>query len=670
MTRNSIHVEAGAPTQELTVHLEYTSDWEGVRFDFDYDLPENAQVYLQFPQAGVRLDATIEPQDVATIGLVKAEVVDEIPHGALAQWWIEVPDVSKVMIAKGKVNRVHLVVTELLGPNGPVSLRGIDRIDLVSSDPVSGISIYRVVYTDGDTFEFPVTNGRAIADVEVTANPDGTFTLRGTYSDTSEAFEVTLRDGVDGRGITVQQIDNADGTFTLIGTYDDEAASQAFNVTLRDGVDGRSIARVDNTNNGDGTFTLTGYYDDTPETVAFTLDLRNGIDGRVLDRVEVTDNGDGTYTLDGIFDDETPAFTVTVRDGANGVGLTGNAYLVSTVGLVSTYRVDKTDGGFIEYTVTNGANGRGIQSLVLVTTNGLEKTYRITFSDATTFNYVVTDGEDGRGIASVALVSTVGLAKTYRITFTDATTFQFTVNDGRGIASLVLHDEDPLERTKTYRITFNDGTTFDFVVTDGQDGGGGGTGSVGSTTRYLAADVTWTQAAAWSEGSAPTVLNKAEDRILSDVNGQVVVTTPPGSTSDIFYVGNVSSTNDGVGVGLITRRSNGTGVCTVFGAGGIATPSADENTSSGDSSRSYATHLRSAAEVARVRVACATVTAPSGQGWLRVTVVNDTDANVTTEAVAFSLTSGDVTAHGGSPANAPVAAGHTAVHATTHVHAA
>ena len=80
-----------------------------------------------------------------------------------------------------------------------------------------------------------------------------------------------------------------------------------------------------------------------------------------------------------------------------------------------------------------GAAGNGIASVTLVSTVGLVKTYRITFTDATTFDYTVTDGvvgTDGNGIASVTLVSTVGLVKTYRITFTDATTFDYTVSDG------------------------------------------------------------------------------------------------------------------------------------------------------------------------------------------------------------------------------------------------
>ena len=43
----------------------------------------------------------------------------------------------------------------------------------------------------------------------------------------------------------------------------------------------------------------------------------------------------------------------------------------------------------------NGTNGRGILSNILVSTVGLVKTYRITYTDATTFDYSITDGEKG-----------------------------------------------------------------------------------------------------------------------------------------------------------------------------------------------------------------------------------------------------------------------------------
>jgi hypothetical protein len=44
----------------------------------------------------------------------------------------------------------------------------------------------------------------------------------------------------------------------------------------------------------------------------------------------------------------------------------------------------------------DGEDGKGIQSITLLSTVGLVKTYRILFTDATTFDYTVTDGLDGK----------------------------------------------------------------------------------------------------------------------------------------------------------------------------------------------------------------------------------------------------------------------------------
>jgi len=43
----------------------------------------------------------------------------------------------------------------------------------------------------------------------------------------------------------------------------------------------------------------------------------------------------------------------------------------------------------------NGSNGRGISNLELLSTVGLVKTYRITYTDSTTFEYSVSDGQKG-----------------------------------------------------------------------------------------------------------------------------------------------------------------------------------------------------------------------------------------------------------------------------------
>ena len=47
------------------------------------------------------------------------------------------------------------------------------------------------------------------------------------------------------------------------------------------------------------------------------------------------------------------------------------------------------------YNYFKGADGNGIESITLISTVGLVKTYRITYTDATTFDYEVKDGDKG-----------------------------------------------------------------------------------------------------------------------------------------------------------------------------------------------------------------------------------------------------------------------------------
>lgn len=72
--------------------------------------------------------------------------------------------------------------------------------------------------------------------------------------------------------------------------------------------------------------------------------------------------------------------------------------------------------------------GDGITTIALISTVGLVKTYRITRQSGVQFNYTISDG---RGIVSVAKINTVGLVDTYRITFDTGAPFDYTVTNGR-----------------------------------------------------------------------------------------------------------------------------------------------------------------------------------------------------------------------------------------------
>ena len=67
-----------------------------------------------------------------------------------------------------------------------------------------------------------------------------------------------------------------------------------------------------------------------------------------------------------------------------------------------------------------GATGNGIKSIALLSTSGLVKTYRITMTDDTTFDFSVSDGEDGNGISGASFDAETNALT---ITFDDGSTF-------------------------------------------------------------------------------------------------------------------------------------------------------------------------------------------------------------------------------------------------------
>ena len=95
-------------------------------------------------------------------------------------------------------------------------------------------------------------------------------------------------------------------------------------------------------------------------------------------------------------------------EGADWNGI-DNIALINTVWLVKTYRITFTDASTFDYDVTdwtdwidwtngtnwtNGTDWNWIDNIALISTVGLVKTYRITYTDATTFDYTVTDWAD------------------------------------------------------------------------------------------------------------------------------------------------------------------------------------------------------------------------------------------------------------------------------------
>ena len=73
-----------------------------------------------------------------------------------------------------------------------------------------------------------------------------------------------------------------------------------------------------------------------------------------------------------------------------------------------------------DVTGKKGDTGNGIKSIELLSTSGLVKTYRITMTDDTTFDFSVSDGEDGNGISGASFDPQTNALT---ITFDDGSTF-------------------------------------------------------------------------------------------------------------------------------------------------------------------------------------------------------------------------------------------------------
>lgn len=161
---------------------------------------------------------------------------------------------------------------------------------------------YRITLADTTTFDFIVTNGKAISSVEQTSTNGLIRTYTIAFNDgTSQTFTVT-----DGRGIT------------SITQTAENGLSRTYTISMNDG---------------------------TSETFTIT-------DGRSITDIEKTSTNllTDTYTI--TFNDGTTS-TFTVKNG-NGIQSFAK---VSTDGLMDTYRIEYNDGTSDEFTVTNGAKG-------------------------------------------------------------------------------------------------------------------------------------------------------------------------------------------------------------------------------------------------------------------------------------------------------------------------
>ena len=183
-------------------------------------------------------------------------------------------------------------------------------------------------------------------------------------------------------------------------------------------------------------------------------------------------------------------------------GDTGNGIADAVLNADYTLTLTFTDG--TTYTTPSirgqkGDSGTGIASIDLISTVGLVKTYRITYTDGTTYDYQVTDGSQGtpgNGIVSISKTGTSGLIDIYTITFSDGTTTTFNVTNGQDGHSPVI------TASKSGKVTtiYSDGTSI-ATVNDGQDGQDGSDYILTNQDKQDIADIVIADLPTWTGGN-------------------------------------------------------------------------------------------------------------------------------------------------------------------------
>lgn len=263
------------------------------------------------------------------------------------------------------------------------------------------------------------------------------------------------------------------------------------------------------------------------------------------------------------------------EEGIDGNGIVG-IELISTVGLVKTYRITFTNGTYFDYeiedgssiasiaktatdvltdtytiTLTNGntttfqvTNGRGIVSVVKTGTDVLKDTYTITFNDGTTSAFEVMNG---KGITSIYKTGTSILTDTYTVLFNDGSTTTFEVVNGRGITKITYQSSSGL--VDTYKITYNDGTTSTFTVTNGQPC----THSWNGTTLTItSASGTSSANLKGEKGDAATI---AVGTVTTGAEGTNAIVTNVGTSKDAKFNFTIPRGNTGNGISKIELQS-------------------------------------------------------------------------------------------------------------------
>lgn len=543
-------------------------------------------IYTVKMQDGTTYDLTVNHGEKGDPGLSAYEVaVQETGYTGSAAEWIaslvgngvgldHIEKVPRKATDPETLDTYKMVYTdgttfEFTVKNGVDGI-GITKWEKTGTDPNDPlIDIYKVTYTDGSTTSFTVKNAKdAIGIKEITKSSNGledTYTIKLTDDSTYDMVITNGVDGIDGMSayelavsfgfqgneaewiaslagngiglLGIEKIDRPDGTPEYIDTYRmgfTDGSSYTFTVTngLK-GQDGVGVDSISKTKTeglvdtytiklSDGTETnleVTNGKDGEAGKSAYEIAVDNGFTGNPAEWVaSLAGKGVGLLGVqkvapDGSLPEHIDTYAMNFSDGSvytftveNGVGKDGLGVKAiektGTDGLVDTYTIILTDGGQIEYTVTNGARGNGITSIDKTATEGLVDTYTITYTDGFTSQFTVVNGEkgdegktayevavdngfkgneaewlaslrgeDGVGIEKIEQVGSNEKENTFTITFTDSTKYTFTLKNGtpgKSMVSLVKTSNSDL--TDTYTVTYSDRTTSSFDVRNGQDG--------------------------------------------------------------------------------------------------------------------------------------------------------------------------------------------------------
>lgn len=125
-----------------------------------------------------------------------------------------------------------------------------------------------------------------------------------------------------------------------------------------------------------------------------------------------TDGDDAFVYIAYASDASGTGFTMTFNSALDYIAIKNTTTIIASPsasdfsGLWKNYKGATGATGSTGSTGATGNDGNGIVSITLISTVGLVKTYRILFTDTTTFDYIVTDGTNGTGSGDVIAPAT------------------------------------------------------------------------------------------------------------------------------------------------------------------------------------------------------------------------------------------------------------------------